>query len=181
MLLHSNNMFLFFSYHPYTLNGKLVVNGYVVSVHSMETDFVPHLSILGLHYDTHQFQQLLFAPLRLLYRYSPETYSTQANHDTTGDGSHHYVDIMESLLVFLLGNNKEHKGDDNDETMEINFGSWSSPMLELRVPILCFLLGCQLVETTIQRCSITTLLLIIAVAMCVVAFFRRTKKHAPTT
>jgi hypothetical protein len=66
------------------------------------------------------------------------------------DGSHHYVDLVESLQIFLLSSsaNKEENDDDDDDEEEsaANFGSWSSPGIELRIPLLAFLLGCHLIE-----------------------------------
>ena len=149
------------SFHPYTLDGKLVVNGFLVSVHSIDS-VTPHVSVAGVElYDLHGFQQLLFAPLRLLYRLSPGAYSSSRNHDAT-DGSHHYVDLVESFQIFLFPS--------GDEERTINFGS-SGPMIEFRVPVLLFLVGCNALETLLfclgsgGRLKICLATVIIAIVM----------------
>ncbi len=115
-----------------------------MSVHSIDTT-VPYLGI-DEHtlYDIHEFQQLLFSPLRLLYWWSPEIYSTISNHDTE-DGSHHYVDLIESLQIFLLPSNNEEAA--------VNFADWNLPMFPLRILLLMILIGCHMTEQILLLAS----------------------------
>ena len=121
-----------------------MVNGFQVSVHSID-ERMPYLGIGGfLLYDLHEFQQLLFAPLRLLYWWSPRAYSSDIHHHAT-DGSHHYVDLVESLQLFVLPS--------SNEEVAVNAGSWSLPMLELRIPLLLVLVACDMTERLVVAVS----------------------------
>ena len=106
------------------------------------------LAYLGIDqlqlFDVHDFQQLLYAPLRFLYWWSPESYSTMSNHDVL-DGSHHYVDLIESLQIFLLPT--------KDEETSVNFVDWNLPMFSLRILVLILLMGCHIAEKALVYAS----------------------------
>lgn len=86
--------------HPLTYDSTIVVNGVLVSAH-YGVGFVLVIKIHDYYLvNKHEFQQILFSPLRLICRLSREKFCGEVNH-YDNDGSHHYVRVIENIHAFL--------------------------------------------------------------------------------
>lgn len=86
-------------YAPLTEAGTIIVNNVLASVHSIE-GAAPEVKIFGITLiDIHQFEQMLFAPLRLLCMFSFDDFCSPAFHDE--EGTHNWDSVTEHLIDML--------------------------------------------------------------------------------
>mmetsp|Transcript_29239 Transcript_29239/g.85022 ORF Transcript_29239/g.85022 Transcript_29239/m.85022 type:complete len:579 (-) Transcript_29239:385-2121(-) len=86
-------------YAPLTEDGTIIVNKVLASVHSIE-GAAAEVKLFGLTLiDMHQFQQMLFAPLRLLCMFSFDDFCSATLHDE--EGTHNWDSVTEHLIDML--------------------------------------------------------------------------------
>lgn len=131
-------------FHPLTHDGYIVVDGVVASVHAVD-DVVPSIELFGRSIVGIQaFQQILYSPLRILCHLSPEGFCSELHHDVE-DGSHHYLNVVEPLLLFLLPEASRDSQLYGGRFENANFLD-VTPNLSLRMYVLSCLLGSVCVE-----------------------------------
>ena len=86
-------------YAPLTEDGTIIVNNVLASVHSIE-GAAPEVNLFGITLiDIHQFEQMLFAPLRLLCMFSFDDFCSPTLHDE--EGTHNWDSVTEHLIDML--------------------------------------------------------------------------------
>ena len=162
------------AYHPLTYDGHIVVNGIVSSVHA--TDGVAPViegfggrTMIGIH----SFQQLLYSPLRVLCQYSFDDFcSAEINHDLE-DGSHHYIDVVESLQRFLFPTTALKSDQEKGTTEEtVNVFEWTAH-LPFRIMLLLLLVFSLLLENILFRYHSFMTLAVVSFAILVTMRLRR--------